>query len=242
MLYQNAIYEMPDPETKIWRYMDFTKFVSMIDNNALYFTGIEHLNDSFEGSLTKKNIEDRHKFISLLEKNEFVKKRSIRKEQKEPFHKSIRKNVFVNCWHMNKEESAAMWKLYLKSDEGVAIQSTTKRLESNLYKFYEEIIIGKVKYIDYKTVKIQEDVLSRFMYKRRSFEHEQELRAILLHRNKGQKKGILIPVDFNDLVERVYISPTADEWFSELVKAILKKYQINVQVEQSSLAFTSPLF
>jgi len=35
----------------------------------------------------------------------------------------------INCWHMNDHESAAMWKLYLKSDEGIAIQSTYRKLK-----------------------------------------------------------------------------------------------------------------
>jgi hypothetical protein len=72
MLHRNATFEMPDPETKIWRYMDFKKLVSMIDNETLYFTSIDNLNDPFEGSLTKINIEDCRKIISLLENNKFV--------------------------------------------------------------------------------------------------------------------------------------------------------------------------
>ena len=27
------------------------------------------------------------------------------------------KEVAVNCWHLNEHESAAMWKVYLKSNE-----------------------------------------------------------------------------------------------------------------------------
>ena len=34
----------------------------------------------------------------------------------------------VNCWHINEHESAAMWDLYLKSNEGIAIQSTYQKL------------------------------------------------------------------------------------------------------------------
>jgi len=42
-------------------------------------------------------------------------------------HKKLRKSFVVNCWHTNnKGESDAMWRLYLKTNEGVAIQSTVE--------------------------------------------------------------------------------------------------------------------
>jgi hypothetical protein len=136
MLYQNATSELPDPDSKIWRYMDFTKLVFTIDNEALYFTSIDNLDDPFEGSLTRINIEDRRKIISLLENNKLIK---VRNTGKSSNHEDlIRNNIFVNSWHINEEESAAMWKLYLKSDEGVAIQSTIERLKSNLNKFNDQ--------------------------------------------------------------------------------------------------------
>ncbi len=42
-------------------------------------------------------------------------------------HKKIREIHFVSCWHENETESEAMWKLYLKSGDGVAIQTTVVR-------------------------------------------------------------------------------------------------------------------
>lgn len=43
-----------------------------------------------------------------------------------------KKRVFVNCWHLNEYESAAMWDLYLKNEEGVAIQTTFNRIKKSL--------------------------------------------------------------------------------------------------------------
>jgi hypothetical protein len=44
-----------DPNVPIWRYMDFTKFVSMLENSALYFCRSDLLGDPFEGSFSKAN-------------------------------------------------------------------------------------------------------------------------------------------------------------------------------------------
>ena len=66
----------------------------------------------------------------------------------EEINKKWPKYVAVNCWHENEHESAAMWKLYIKSVEGIAIQSTYSKLKKSFIND-EIIFIGKVKYIDY---------------------------------------------------------------------------------------------
>lgn len=38
------------------------------------------------------------------------------------------KNLFVNCWNMNENESDAMWKVYASNDKGIAIQSSLGNL------------------------------------------------------------------------------------------------------------------
>ena len=59
--------------TKIWRYLDFTKFVSLLQRKALFFCRSDRLGDSFEGSFSKANVENRKarcfvpKLISLDE-------------------------------------------------------------------------------------------------------------------------------------------------------------------------------
>ena len=66
------------------------------------------------------------------------------------FNKETVRQVFISCWHRSEYESAAMWKLYLKSDEGVAISTTCDRL-SRCFKdgTPHDIFIGEVDYLDY---------------------------------------------------------------------------------------------
>jgi hypothetical protein len=110
-------------QVKVWRYMDFTKFVSLLDSQQLYFTRVDKFDDPFEGSLPKINVAARQHFpdgITPEVREALIKVMANTGEinQKWPrFHA-------INCWHMNEHESAAMWKLYLKSNEGISIQST----------------------------------------------------------------------------------------------------------------------
>lgn len=44
-----------DSSIKIWRYLDFTKFVSMLVNKGLYFPVANKFDDQFEGSFSIVN-------------------------------------------------------------------------------------------------------------------------------------------------------------------------------------------
>lgn len=42
---------------ELWRYMDFSKFVSMLQQKALWFTRLDQFPDPYEGLLTKPTAE-----------------------------------------------------------------------------------------------------------------------------------------------------------------------------------------
>ncbi len=230
----------------IWRYLDFTKFISLLDKQALFFTRADKLLDQFEGSWTKANLER----LSASFKD-YVKGG----EKILDFLRKIRKYTIVNCWHWNEYESAAMWELYIKSDAGIAIQSTFDSLIKELGKNEVQGVmnIHDVKYIDFESFSMPEgDLIAPFFHKRKSFAHEQEIRAVIqqLPINKlGQidwtikphDSGIYIPVDLNILIKNILVSPTAPQWFMDLVGAVVKKYNLDKPVKQSSLADPSLL-
>lgn len=235
-----------DEEIRVWRYMNFAKLVSLINSRKLHFSRADKLGDPFEGSMPKKNVaakgfvpesilpEMREKFLSLIRDMGKTKELWPR-------------NLAINCWHMNKHESAAMWRLYLKSDEGIAIQSTYAKLKRSLIDD-EKVYLGKVKYIDYDTDFIDPNsTMGPFMHKRMSYAYEQEVRAIILkmpivNRLLVFKKemeiienGLEINVDLETLIECIYVAPTAKDWFADLVKAIISKYGYEFKVTQSKL-------
>jgi hypothetical protein len=69
-------------------------------------------------------------------------------------------------------------------------------------------------------------------YERKSFEHEREVRAIILdfeHRDIGK----LVSCDVDSLIKRVYVSPEAPNWFISLVNDVNHKYALDVKVTAS---------
>ena len=224
----------PPQETdiRIWRYLDFTKFVSLLDRQALFFARSHKLNDPFEGSYARANRRQRSV------PNDELPDRVYKQGQS---GKDIRKNTLINSWHMNEQESAAMWQLYLKSDEGVAIQSTYRRLTESFHATKEDVFVGIVKYIDYnRDMMPAGDSFYPFLYKRKHFQHESELRAVVQLPNVDEtvmagKGGIYVPVDMDRLIETIYISPTAERWVKALVESVLEKYAIEKRVVDSTL-------
>jgi len=57
----------------IWRYMDFTKFVSLLDRRELFFSRTDRLGDPFEGSCPRKNLVARAEIYGSMDVGEFYK-------------------------------------------------------------------------------------------------------------------------------------------------------------------------
>ena len=245
--------EPNDPNIKIWRYMDFTKFVSLLECRSLYFARADLFEDTFEGSLSRATFTWRAGLYEGL----WLDPKELEKLSKA--REKLRKQIFLNCWHMNARESAAMWKLYARSNEAVAIQSTYQLLHSCLP---ENTYVGQVQYIDYEEDYLAEDHEFRpYMHKRMSFEHERELRAMIYIPSDDPNRylsiavkdrearvgepvgdvGRAVTVNLNALIERVYVAPTSPTWFNDLVLKVMNKYELNKPLINSALD-AKPMF
>jgi hypothetical protein len=141
-----------------------------------------------------------------------------------------------------------MWKLYIKGGEGIAIQSTVSRLKNSLKDYKQHSIsVGRVAYVSYDDDRIPDDSLSPYFHKRKSFQHEDEYRAIiqpLKYKQNGEidfkkstlQDGIYVPVDLEKLIEHVYLSPTCPMWQKDVAQSLLRKYKLNRKIRQSQLS------
>lgn len=244
MYQKNPEFEEPSADTIIWRYVDFTKFVSYLEKNALFFVRSDQFSDKYEGKFTEADVK--------LWKDKLKPKTNL--SQMEVYDR-FRKVVNISSWHINENESAAMWEICLQSNEGVAIKSTFKRLKDSFVPHKEdEIHIGKVKYIDYKRDTIPKgNLFNPFLYKRKAFEYESELRAVIMKFATQEETigehilyvdpkwfGIHVNTDLDVMIDKIVVSPSVPDWFIDLVKSIVRKYELNKKVEQSELSKEPP--
>ena len=225
----------PQDGAVLWRYMDFTKFVSLLDRRALYFSRADKLGDPFEGSLSHINRLTRPQWLTESGVPEEVREQIL--EVAPSMFGMVPRLGLVNCWHGNNYESEAMWKLYAGKQSGIAIKTTFEKLAGSL-ECEDEIYIGKVNYVDYDTTFIPEgNILAILLNKRKSFEHEREIRAIALNSlSSEQDVGTYFQVNLSTLIGEVLVAPQAPEWFSELVNSIVIRYKLKVPVRASTLS------
>lgn len=238
---KHPVFIEPKKNAKIWRYMDITKFLSILNEKSLFFSRMDFLGDPFEGSLPTTQRQEKIGIGSSL-----------------PFHDYLRKTTYVYSFHLNEHESAALWSIYTKAKQGVAIQSTFQRFCNCLSEYtLNDVYIGMVNYIDYskEIIPLEKNILPPLIYKRSSFEYEKELRALIwnpnqykryrnLSRENEVKKlpvGFYVPINLDVFIGKIYIAPTSPPWIKSLLTSIIKKYGINKRIHQSNLD-KSPVF
>lgn len=225
--------------------MDFTKFVSLVSSGSLFFCRSDLLKDPFEGSYSKANVVLRPQVYKDMPSDEF----GMMMEQMPGFAKWVREWTYINCWHANEYESAAMWDLYAKTNEAVAIETSYQKLKNVLP---ENAFIGYVNYIDYESEWLPEgNTFYPFTHKRKSFEHEKEVRAVIQELPKNEngievgkqntQPGTMVPTVLNDLITTIHVAPTAPAWLAELVAEVREKYEISATVRKSDL-YSEPVF
>ena len=52
---EHEVFDTPQPDTILWRYLDFPKFVSILEESALYLTRLDLMDDPFEGMRSSFN-------------------------------------------------------------------------------------------------------------------------------------------------------------------------------------------
>jgi len=81
----------------------------MLQNSRLYFAASSQFTDRFEGA------------TAVLPPDFPVDPRFQQMEGSERAFFALRKLMKISCWHREKYESDAMWKLYAEQSKGVAI-------------------------------------------------------------------------------------------------------------------------
>lgn len=140
----------PADDTPLWRYMDFTKFVSILDRRAVFFSALPTLGDPYEGFLTRPRLEQRRvEWDGVADAFPHGRRETISKMLEDHDNK-VRQWVFVSCWHMNAIESSAMWSQYLRTGEGVAIRTTFSRFKESFASTPREVMGSVVDYLGYE--------------------------------------------------------------------------------------------
>lgn len=240
-----------DGSVRVWRYLDLAKFIWLLENQKLYMSRLDLLNDPHEGSTPKFLAEQWNQELfqsiagsrqkSLLQEfgdalgnEKFLAEipRIIQQhDQMSSINQKMRKHFYVNCWHLGNSESEAMWRLYCPGNSGVAIQTSYNKLVASVEN-HSSLFIGKVSYIDYEFQGFpQGNILYPVMHKRISFAHEQEVRLVTTKfpENWGTPQeevnplGVLFDWPLDMVVEAIHVDPYAPVYFHDVVSSVIRR-------------------
>ncbi|MND93980.1 hypothetical protein D3C80_861830 [compost metagenome] len=227
MYLNNPNIKLPDDsDTIVWKYLDLSKFLDLLLSKKLFMSRSDKFEDQYEGTFSEPTYEEIKKLAT--DNPDFLN-----------YYKTHREKVAISSWHINEYESFAMWQIFTQNSEGLAIQSTISRLqkalvpETNFNQY-----IGEVNYIDYKKEYIPfDDMFFPFLFKRKSFQYEREVRIIsdISECKIKLNDGLKINVDINQLIEKIYIHPKSENWYKNLVIQLVSELGFNFEIEKSDL-------
>lgn len=260
--------ELPDDDQDLWRYRNFTQFVSILEQGELWFSRADKLGDPFEGARPEhqswasisKDFGAQQGIAESIEAMQFPDGYA---DTLSWLNERSRLGMYLNCWHANDEENDAMWAKY--GTRGVAIQTKFGHLRDAIIGADVEPYAGRVNYIDFDSDSIPgaadlvRDYYLRFFYKRRPFAHENEVRLVVerlgavFEQLKGVERpeepwlesayveeqmppGLPVRVDIGQLIDAVYVSPEAPDWYYRLATEVIDTYGYEWPVEQSTLS------
>lgn len=222
----------------LWRYMSLGKFLSLIQNQTLYFSSIARLKrvERHEGRYVhpknacaayraeEKRLDEKcgeSSFLPPLTPDQY------RASAEEDFLHSL----FVNCWHCADHESFAMWKVYALH-EGVAIRTTAARLQSS-FAPKSKVKMSPVIYRHGGPTSPQLNGLTKEPY----FSSEREWRAYILNPPQLEAKHwedspidhINVKVRIVPLIDAIYVSPNCN-WLAPVVKRCLDPTGCKAQI------------
>lgn len=249
----------PEDNATLWRYMSLEKFANILATQSLFFTRADKFDDPFEGHIPRQIMSLYKSTIRIYESNNSS---GIPEDFILGAAYDLRKHVMCNCWYQAEQESMAMWDKYHMRNSGIAIKTTMENLKNSLPNRYD-VFIGKIQYLEehnkigvIENVSIPNLVHHPYFYKRKSFEHEHEVRVLIevesLLRNYFSDQGIneisseqvlyeigmSLEVSVETLIEKnseVIISPYAEQWVVDTVASIVKQYGFQFSVNPSRL-------
>ena len=241
----NAV-SWPHHSRVIWRYMGLDKFLGLLTSRTLFFSAAASLTDGFEGKLPNGNFIKKRKELEAGGYHD--PELGVALQRFEAEHCPDLNRVFLNCWSMGTEEHYALWKIYLGgSRSGVAIRTNFSRLRKSIDSAAQSgywngcLFAGEVQYDNY----IPEpdlDPIRVLLTKRPYYQYESELRAFITPPRESEvfvspTRGVSVPVDLDLLVDEIYASPFAGQWFVDVLRKCIGSLapDLTARVRSSSI-------
>lgn len=221
-------------QTILRRYLDLPKLVDFLRTGELYLGQASRFDDRLEGTLPegiRRTIRELSGYVAQNgDPTEWENKNKDRS--------------YLGCWTLGAKDNMALWKLYGRSAESVAITTTVEKLRMAAPQWarYGKVNVKKVRYIDHDghipngAYAFDEGV---FGFKHHAYAFEKEVRIVItcpMSKGYGEmRREIRVPVNVNSFLGSIVVAPEAGDWFFDLVADVARKYNVFKPVRRSAL-------
>ncbi|MFK5880407.1 MAG: hypothetical protein QM478_13035 [Flavobacteriaceae bacterium] len=213
----------------IWKYMDFWKFLNLLETGCLYFSTADSLGDNYEGRIPKVVYE-------MMVTEDLKKGNTNNQDTNDYLEAHLRKETLISSWTYGEKESFAMWKMYAKDKMGIAIKTDFLSLASCFSQTDRDIYIGEVSYFDKENFRYPTNNLYYpFLVKLEYYSSENELRCITSCSQEEEHESKLIEVNLNELIKSIYISPNSKPEFKRMLLLLKEKYNLDFEINLSEV-------
>lgn len=220
---------------KLWRYMDLSKFISLIEKNTLWLARADTFRDKREGRFPddmRKATEKAFETYGSSYDSPFKDAGDVQDY--------LQKNTFISCWHKNFDENMVMWEIYGGNNNALAIQTTVEKIRDNICPEKlngDSLVLREVIYEQPENISGVLNFDACFFIKRPHFSFENEVRISLntfsiTNPSKNTPHGYYLPININGFVEKILIHPDSPDWLWDAIYSITKKYEIHAPVER----------
>lgn len=251
--------DLPD-ETRLWRYMDLAKFADLLLTRTLWFNRIDRFEDPLEGTLPPGF---QRYFSRGLEREDAEKFWRTQAEGHDAFRRKWvytncwheRDHESYAFWRIYAGGGAGI--AISASVAGLKRAFTAHQPSLRRVQYIDFDNDAE----DYRRFHWTERA---FWHKHKVYDYEREVRAIITlpidsepvqreermdvvefgemfdgliahHRLRESPPGISAPVELDELVEKVFVSPYAQPWFTNVVRGLCGALQVKAEIIQSSI-------
>lgn len=225
----------PSDDTVLWRYMTFDRLEQLLQTQQLWFARLDQFDDPLEGTLTDGEIW----FDPPADANSL----ELRDATADPLAHMMRHTAYIQCWRMG-AESMAMWDLYGKTPDSVAVTTTVGRLRHQLSRDARSVYMAEVEYADWGARHVLRGSFDLILRKIKGYEHESEMRLIYwnvagivpdgVYRSDLIPKGLTFSFDPTEMLDAIWIGPRGGARTQSKVEALLARHALDVPIRRSS--------
>lgn len=214
-------------ETRLYRYMGLSQFLSLVENKQTHITRIRHWQDTWEAPSYQlpRQLDDGELEYSLW---------------------NIAEDMFGQSWSLH-SESDALWRVYSRDKEGLVVQTTARKFD--LMKEIRFGVLAPVIYYDnlldalseIKEDDRKENPFIEAFLKRKAFEYEAEVRLITLNQERclGKRykdcERIYIAVDPIEFIASITIDPRSKDWYVDTLQKYCARAGFSIVPRKSGL-------